>query len=150
MEKQMTALVETTRRNLISQSQINATYASALKNVPATPPTSANTSPAAMPAVPVRTTIANTPLPLSPPPAIELDLSEANIDSTKPGDIRARFRRALESQEATKNIKCCGLMNANDTAKVRVLFRSKDDEGTVRSHSDWLDTAFRGARMRGQ
>ncbi|EKG12727.1 hypothetical protein MPH_10140 [Macrophomina phaseolina MS6] len=70
-----------------------------------------------MPAVPVRTTIANTPLPLSPPPAIELDLSEANIDSTKPGDIRARFRRALKSQEATKNIKCCGLMNANDTAK---------------------------------
>ncbi|EKG09129.1 hypothetical protein MPH_13881 [Macrophomina phaseolina MS6] len=32
MEKQMAALIETTRRNLTSQSQINASYASALKN----------------------------------------------------------------------------------------------------------------------
>ncbi|EKG12715.1 hypothetical protein MPH_10155, partial [Macrophomina phaseolina MS6] len=151
MEKQMAALVETTRRNLTSQSQINASYASALKNMPATPPTSANTSPASMPAMPVRAAITNTPLPLSPPQAIELDLSEANIDTTKPGDIRARFQRALESQEATKNVKCCGLTrNASDMAKVRLLFRSKDDEETVRSNSGWLDTAFRGARMRGR
>ncbi|EKG09453.1 hypothetical protein MPH_13509 [Macrophomina phaseolina MS6] len=102
-----------------------------------------------MPAMPVHTAITNRPLPLSPPPAIELDLSDANVDATKPGDIRARFQRALESQEATKNIKCCGLTrNANDAAKVRLLFRFKDDEETVRSHSGRLDTAFRGARMR--
>lgn len=35
-------------------------------------------------------------------------------------------------------------------AKVRLLFRSKDNEETVRSHNGWLKTAFRGARIRGR
>ncbi|EKG08961.1 hypothetical protein MPH_14084, partial [Macrophomina phaseolina MS6] len=148
MEKQMTALVESTRRNLSSQSQINATYANVLRGGPPTP---ANSSPSSAAAVPVRTNQATVPNAHMMPPAIELDLTNTSVGSAGPGDIRARLQTALQSQEATKEVKCCGITrNPNDAAKVRAFFRTEEDEELVRSNLGWLETAFRGARIRGR
>ncbi|EKG09481.1 UcrQ [Macrophomina phaseolina MS6] len=123
MEKQMAALVESMRRNLSSQSQINAT----------TREPSDRLSTRMM------------------PPAIELVLTNANVDNASPGDIRARLQTALESQEATKEVKCCGITrNPSEAAKVRIFFRTEEDEELVRSNLGWLETAFRGARIRGR
>ncbi|GME30493.1 hypothetical protein NpNSSI1_00005248, partial [Neofusicoccum parvum] len=52
------------------------------------------------------------------PPAIEIDLTETNVDTTKPGEIRAQLQAALEAQETTKDIRCCGLIrNPGNSAK---------------------------------
>ncbi|KAL0257723.1 hypothetical protein SLS55_006886 [Diplodia seriata] len=148
MEKQIAALVETTRRNLSSQSQINATYANVLRGGPPTP---ANSSPASSAAVPARANHASVSPTRTVPPAVELDLTNASVGTVSPGDIRARLQTALESQEATREVKCCGIArNPSDTAKVRVFFRTEEDEELVRSNLGWLESAFRGARMRGR
>ncbi|KAB2568602.1 Nucleic-acid-binding protein from transposon X-element [Lasiodiplodia theobromae] len=148
MEKQIAALVEMTRRNLSSQSQINATYANVLRGGPPTP---ANSSPASSAAVPARANHASVSTTRIMPPVIELDLNNTNVGSVSPGDIRARLQTALESQEATMEVKCCGITrNPNDAAKVRVFLRTEEDEELVRSNLGWLETAFRGARIRGQ
>ncbi|OJD32321.1 zinc finger cchc-type protein [Diplodia corticola] len=76
MEKQLVALVETTRRNLSLQSQTNAKYANVLRGVPPIP---ASSSPASSVAVPVRanyTAVSTTLIMLS---AIELDLKDISI-----------------------------------------------------------------------
>ncbi|KAK7701992.1 hypothetical protein SLS57_011507 [Botryosphaeria dothidea] len=72
MEKQIAALVESTRRNLSSQSQINATYANVLRGGPPTP---ANSSPSSTAAVPVRANHAIASTTRTMPPAIKLDLT---------------------------------------------------------------------------
>ncbi|EKG09952.1 hypothetical protein MPH_12961 [Macrophomina phaseolina MS6] len=85
------------------------------------------------------------------PPTIELDLTNANVDTASPRNIRARLQTALENQEATKEVKCCGITrNPSDAAKVRVFFRTEEDEELVRSNLRWLETAFRGTRIRGR
>ncbi|GME24906.1 hypothetical protein GTA08_BOTSDO13986 [Neofusicoccum parvum] len=148
MEKQIAALVESMRRNLSSQSQINATYANVLRGGPPTP---ANSSPSSTAAAPVRANHATASTTRTMPPAIELDLTNANVDNISPGDIRARLQTALESQEATKEVKCCGITkNPSDAAKVRAFFRTEEDEELARSNLGWLETAFRGARIRGR
>lgn len=61
-------------------------------------------------------------------PALRLDLSNAQVDTSKPGEVCA-LRKALEEQEATKDFKCCGLIrNANEPSKMRVFFRSEDED----------------------
>lgn len=94
IEKQLAALVESTRRNLSSQSQINATYANVLRGGPPTP---ANTSPSSIAAVPARTNHAIVPKAQMMPPAIELDLTNVNVETASPGDVRARLQTALEN-----------------------------------------------------
>lgn len=89
MEKQMVALVETTRRNLSSQLQINTTYASVLRG--AAPPTPLSSSPPSGPIIPTRVTNLLAPITQQMPPAIEIDLTEASVDTTKPGEIRAQL-----------------------------------------------------------
>ncbi|EKG12716.1 Zinc finger CCHC-type protein [Macrophomina phaseolina MS6] len=148
MEKQMAVLVESTRRNLSSQSQINATYANALRGGPPTP---ANSSPSSVAAVPARTSHSTATTTRTLPPAIELDLTNASVGNAHAGDIRARLQIALESQEVTKEVKCCGITrNPGDAAKVRAFFMTEEDEELVRSNLGWLETAFRGPRIRGR
>lgn len=140
--------MESTRRNLSLQSQINATYANVLRGGLPTP---ASSSPSSTAAVPVRANYAIASTTRTIPPAIELDLKNANVDNASPGDIRARLQTALESQEATKEVKCYRITrNPSDTAKVRAFFRTEEDEELVRSNLGWLETAFRGARIRGR
>ncbi|KAK7698850.1 hypothetical protein SLS57_012507, partial [Botryosphaeria dothidea] len=134
--------------NLSSQSQINATYANVLRGGLPTPMSS---SPSSTAAIPVRANHAIASTTRTMPPAIELDLTNANVDNASPRDIRARLQTALESQEATKEVKCYGITrNPSDAAKVRAFFRTEEDEELVRSNLGWLETAFRGARIRGR
>ncbi|KAF4310464.1 hypothetical protein GTA08_BOTSDO13986 [Botryosphaeria dothidea] len=148
MAKQIAALVESTRRNLSSQSQINATYVNVLRGGLPTP---TNSSPSSTAAVPVRANHAIASTTRTRPPAIELDLTNANVYNASPGDIRARLQTALESQEPTKEVKCYRITrNPSDAAKVRAFFRTEEDEELVRSNLGWLETAFRGARIRGR
>lgn len=94
----MAALVETTRRSLSSHSQINATYANAL---PGAPPTPANSSPSSIAPVPVRTNHATAYKVQIALPAIELDLTNANVGIVNPSRAAVTGARKLGSYKGS-------------------------------------------------
>lgn len=89
MEQQMAALVETA---LSSQSQINATYANALRGAPLTP---ANSSQSSITAVPMRTNHATAHTVQIAIPAIKLALTNANVGIVNPSRAAAPGARKV-------------------------------------------------------
>src|SRR5690349_15859776 len=75
----------------------------------------------------------------------------STIATEKPGAVRKRIDDALQSQEATKEIKCWGISrNPRDGHKFKVFFKDEASVQTLRENEGWLTNHFRGARLQAE
>ncbi|KIX04690.1 uncharacterized protein Z518_05560 [Rhinocladiella mackenziei CBS 650.93] len=86
-------------------------------------------------------------------PHVVIDFSttgNSSIANEKPGTVRKRIDDALQSQEATKEIRCWGISrNPRDSHKFKVFFKDETAVQTIRRNDSWL-TNLRGARLQAE
>lgn len=145
--------------HLFSQINTNVTtvtsYADALKSglsMPATGTTSQGTPITQICSINPSSSASQQGTTSSPHVVIDFPRTESStIVNEKPGAVRKRIDDALQSQEATQEIRCWGISrNPRDGNKFKVFFKDEDDARTVRQNDAWLIDHFRGARLQAE
>lgn len=84
-------------------------------------------------------------------PAFSMDLSQVSFRAEDAGALKARFNIAFAAQETIKEVKCTGILRSpGDGHNVKVLFKTQEMVDLVRSHDEWVQKHFHGARLRGE
>ncbi|KAJ9652806.1 hypothetical protein H2201_009194, partial [Coniosporium apollinis] len=83
---------------------------------------------------------------------VNIDLSRCSSQiPTDTAEIKRLVTTALHAHQATKEVNPPAIIKTNrDLQRIRVIVRSEKEAELIRSQPQWLETHFRGGRLRGE